>query len=186
MNLRLTFLTTVSLSGLLFSIPSVSLLIGFTSFTYVFMQKNQDKLHSCEGVGVDAFPANGLVHFDAVPYRLKQDYEQVDRVDEDEGQEVLVVAISEAVVHEWAVVVEQFHASVADCAVERGLALDHLTARAKVIQVQSNLQSHFNQFREVVVRPQVAWLQKHSQDKQRHTHDEQANRSVDQRCMGTL
>ena len=44
MNLRLIFLTTISLTGLLFAIPSVAALIGFTTFTYLFMQKNQDKL----------------------------------------------------------------------------------------------------------------------------------------------
>ena len=72
--------------------------------------------------------------------------------EEQEEQEVLVIAIPEAVVDEWAVVVEQLHASVADRAVERGLALYYFTARAKVIQVQSDLQSHFNDFREIVVR----------------------------------
>lgn len=121
-----------------------------------------------------------------MPNRLKQYDQQVDRIDEDESQEVLVIAIPEAVVDEWAVVVEQLHASVADRAVERGLALDYFTARAKVIQMQSNLQSHFNKFGEIVVRSQVARLQKHRQNKQWHADDKQADRSVNQRCMGAL
>ena len=116
------------------------------------MEKHQDELYSGERVRVSTSPAQSHVHLHAVPNRLKEYDQQVDRVDEDEGQEVLVIAIPEAVVDEWAVVVEQLHASVADRAVERGLALDYFAARAKVIQVQSDLQSHFNEFGEVVVR----------------------------------
>ena len=44
MNLKLIFTASVSLSALFFSIPITISLIGFTFFTYAFMQKNKDKL----------------------------------------------------------------------------------------------------------------------------------------------
>ena len=44
-----------------------------------------------------------------------------------------MVFVAEAIVDEWTVMVIEFHATVADCAVERGLGLDDLAVGAKVV-----------------------------------------------------
>ena len=44
MNMRLVILSAVAPTALLFSIPTALVLISFTSFTYIFMQRNKKKL----------------------------------------------------------------------------------------------------------------------------------------------
>ena len=44
-NIRLVFLASISTLSLMLALPTVLILIGFTIFSYVFMQKNQYRLH---------------------------------------------------------------------------------------------------------------------------------------------
>ena len=53
-----------------------------------------------------------------VPHNLDKHQQEPEEVEENEQQKELVVSKAEAVVDEWAVVVEQFGASVAELAVE--------------------------------------------------------------------
>ena len=70
-------------------------------------------------------------------YRLRQKDQKIDGVERYEAKEVLVVPMTEAVIDEWAVVIELFDALVADSAMEGGLRLDDLTEGTQVFQVHS-------------------------------------------------
>ena len=90
--------------------------------------------------------------------RLNEQYEQEYSVEEDEGEEVFMVAVSKAIVYERAVVIEKFYAPFAYVAMKAGFTLDHFTVGAKVIQVKSDFQGYFDKLCEVIVRFEVARL----------------------------
>ena len=123
------------------------------------MHADQDSIRRAKRVRVDASPAYLFVNLHEVPKCLKEEDYEEKRVQEDERQEVLVVAIPEAIVDEWAVMVEVFHTLVADGAMEGRLRLDYFTIRAQVVQVKADVQGDLNQLVEVVDGAQVAWLQ---------------------------
>ena len=54
-----------------------------------------------------------------------------------------MIAVSKTVVEEWAMVVEHLYALVTDRAVKRSLRLDHLAVRAKIIQVEADVEGYF-------------------------------------------
>ena len=62
--------------------------------------------------------------------RFKQQNDQKNCVEEDEGKEVLVIAVTQAIVYERTMMVKVLNTLVADGTVERCLGLDHLAVRA--------------------------------------------------------
>jgi len=89
---------------------------------------------------------------------LSQSESQVESIEGEEGQEVLVILVPEAVVYKGAVVVEKLNTSLANLAVEISFSLDHLIVGAEVIEVNSLSEGLVNYSHEVKFRLNVAWV----------------------------
>lgn len=101
------------------------------------MQRNQDDAGCAEGVCVQAAPARHLVYFNKMPERFEEENEEENCVAEDECEEVLVIAVAQAVVDERTVMIKVLDALVADGAMEGCFGLDDLAVRAEVVQMQA-------------------------------------------------
>ena len=128
------------------------------------VQRDQDDVGCAEGIRVQAAPAHDLPYFYHMPACLEEENEEEKCVAEDECEEVLVIAVAQAVVYERTVMVKVLNALVADGTMEGSLRLDDLAVRAEVIQVQAEIQRVLHQLRVVVNRAQVTGIQAHRQD----------------------
>lgn len=83
--------------------------------------------------------------------RLNQKQQQTERVQENEREEELVVAIAETIVYERAMMVEKLNAFVANGAVEACLTLYNFAIWTEVIKMETYFKGDFHQFCEVVI-----------------------------------
>ena len=90
------------------------------------MHRDQDNAGRAHRVRVQTAPARHLVNLDEMAERLEEENHEEEGVAEDEGEEVLVIAVAQAVVYERAVMVEVLNALVANGAVEGGFRLNYL------------------------------------------------------------
>ena len=70
------------------------------------VEQNQYEVDCGQRIIIDTWDAHKLKHVDKVAQGLLEQTEQVERVEEDEGQEVLVVPIAETIIDEGTVVVK--------------------------------------------------------------------------------
>ena len=74
------------------------------------VEQDQDYVCRAERVRIEASKADIPEDFCEVTQCFSQDNQQVQRVEKDEGQEVDMVSIPEAIVDEWAVVIKVLYA----------------------------------------------------------------------------
>ena len=85
-----------------------------------------------------------------------------------------MIAVTQAIIYEWAVMVKSLDAFITDCAVKGRLRFDHFAIRAHIVEMQSDIKRILNQLLEVVDRLQVTRIKGHRKYKERDAYYEQA------------
>ena len=82
------------------------------------MEQYQKEVRRAQSIRVKALPAYFFEYLKEVSHSLEKENEQVEREEEDERDEVLVIPIAQAVVDKRTVVIEKLNAFVTDSAME--------------------------------------------------------------------
>ena len=82
------------------------------------MKRNQYNIGRAEGIRIETFKAYDSEDFCEVAQSFRQNHQQVERVEEDKGEEIAVISVPKTVINEWTVMIEVLHTLATNGAVE--------------------------------------------------------------------